>query len=107
MIDGSKFFDQPLKNDRITYGNVKKLATSQGDDCTIGCLLHHLYFKRYHKMTAVDLRKQQTLDINPKAIQQIIFTGNLDQDRNTTMFFIIEETNIATLDFSEETMKFF
>ena len=107
MIDGSKFFDQPLKNDWITYDNVKTLATSQGDVCTIGCLLHHVYFKSYYKMTAVDLRKQQALDINPKAIQKIIFTGNLDEDRNTTMLFIIEETNITTLDFSEETMKFF
>ena len=51
-------------------------------------------------MTAIDLNKQQELDADPKAIQQISFTGNLsrknaqDQDisANATMFFIIEET---------------
>ena len=33
-------------------------------------------------MIAIDLRKQQTLDVNPKATQQINFTGNLDRARN-------------------------
>ena len=44
-------------------------------------------------MIAIDLRRQQVLDADPKAIQQINFTANLDQDGNTAMFFIIEETN--------------
>ena len=42
-------------------------------------------------MTAIDLRKQQALDADPKAIQQISFNGNLDQPGNTTIFFIIEK----------------
>ena len=42
-------------------------------------------------MIVIDLSKQQTLDADPKARQQINFTGNLDQARNKTMFFIIEE----------------
>ena len=42
-------------------------------------------------MIAIDLSKQQVLGADPKAIQQIKFTGNLDQTENTTMFFIIEE----------------
>ena len=54
-------------------------------------LLYYLYFKNYYKMIAIDLSKQQELDDNPKAIQQINFTGNLDQNENTTMFFIIQE----------------
>ena len=37
------------------------------------------------------LSKQQALDPEPRAIQQINFTANLDRDGNTTMFFIIEE----------------
>ena len=43
-------------------------------------------------MIAIYLRKQQALDADPKAIQQINFTGKLarDGDVNTT-FFIIEE----------------
>ena len=42
-------------------------------------------------MIAIDLTKQQALDADPKAIQQINFTENLDRGGNTTMFFIIEE----------------
>ena len=43
-------------------------------------------------MIAIDLSKQQVLDADPKAIQQIKFIANLYQDRNTAMFFIIKET---------------
>ena len=42
-------------------------------------------------MITIDLGKQQALDADPKAIQQIIFTGNLDRAEGATMFFIIEE----------------
>ena len=42
-------------------------------------------------MIAIDLSKQQALDADPIAIQQIDFTANLDRDKNTTMLFIIEE----------------
>ena len=47
------------------------------------------------------LSKQQALDAVPKAIKQINFTGNQDQDGNTTIFFIIEETRETILDFSQ------
>ena len=56
----------------------KKIATGQGDDYTTGCLLDYNYFKNYYKMIATDLSKQQALDADPKAIQQIHFTGNLE-----------------------------
>ena len=56
-------------------------------------------------MIAIDLRKQQALDADPKAIQQINFTANLDRDGNTVMFFIIEEAKETILDFSQETVK--
>ena len=42
-------------------------------------------------MIAIDLSKQQALDADPKAIQQMNFTGNPDRAGQTTMFFIIEE----------------
>ena len=58
-------------------------------------------------MTAIDLSKQQELDADPKANQQINFTGNSDRDGNTTMFFIIEETKETILDFSQGTVKVF
>ena len=39
------------------------------------------------------------LDPNPKAIQHMNFTGNLDNVWNTTIFFIIEEAKETILDF--------
>ena len=38
-------FDQPVNNDKITYENIRKIATSQGDDYTTGCLIDYIYFK--------------------------------------------------------------
>ena len=56
-------------------------------------------------MIAIDSSKQESLDADPKAIQEINFTANLDRDGNTTMFFIIEETKETVLDFSQRTVK--
>ena len=56
-------------------------------------------------MIVVDLSKQQALDADSKAIQQINFTANLDRAGNTTMFFIIEEAKETVLDFSQGTVK--
>ena len=56
-------------------------------------------------MIAIDLSKQQVLDADPRAIQQINFTANLDRAGNTTMFFIIEEAKETVLDFSQGTVK--
>ena len=67
MTDGKNFFDQPIKNDKITYGNIRKIATGQGDDCTIVCLLDYAYFKNYFKLIEIDLSKQQALDAKPRA----------------------------------------
>ena len=39
MIDEKYFFDKPIKNNKVTYENIRKIATSQGDDYTTGCLL--------------------------------------------------------------------
>ena len=69
MINGKNFFDQPVKNNEITYENIRKIATGQGDDYIIGCLLDYIYFTNYYKMIAVDLRKKQALDADLKAIQ--------------------------------------
>ena len=38
MIDGRNFFDQPVKNGKVTYENILKIATGQGDDYATGCL---------------------------------------------------------------------
>ena len=62
---------------------IRKITIGQGDDYTIGCLLDYTYFKKYYKMIVVDLGKQQALDVDLKAIQQINFTANLVRARNT------------------------
>ena len=84
------FFDQPVKNDQVTYKNIRKIAIGQGDDYTTGCLLDCTSFKKY-KMIAIDLSKQQALDADPRAIQQINFTANLDRAGNMRFYFILEE----------------
>ena len=38
MINGANFFDQPIKNNKVTYENIRKIATGQGDGYTTGCL---------------------------------------------------------------------
>ena len=106
MIDGKNIFDQPVKNDKITYENIIKIATGDGDDYTIGCLLDYTYFKD-HKMIALDLSKQQALDADRKAIQQINFRANLDRVGNTRIYFILEEAKEIVLDFSQGTVKMF
>ena len=79
MINGENFFDQPIKNNKVTYESIRKIATGQGDDYTTGCLLDYSYFADTYKMMAVDLSKQQASDADPRAIQQINFTANLDR----------------------------
>ena len=105
MIDGKNFFDQPTKNDKITYNNIRKIATGQGDDYTTGCLLDYVYFKNYYKIIAIDLSNQQALDADPKAIQQINFAANLDRAGNTRIYFILEEVKETVFEFSQGTVK--
>ena len=105
MIDGKNCFDQPINSMTKTYENIRKFATSQGDYYTNGCFWDYSYFKDHSKMIAIGLSKQQTLDADPRAIQQINFTTNLDRDGNTTMFFTIEEAKETVLDFSQGTIK--
>ena len=52
-----------------------------------------------YKMIAVDLSKQQALDADAKAIQQINFTAYLDRDGDT------QEAKETILDFSQRTVK--
>ena len=56
-------------------------------------------------MIGIDLSKEQKLDTDPIATQQINFTANLDRDGNTAMFFVMEEAKETILDFSQGTVK--
>ena len=90
MIDGKPFLISQLKVIReymITfekYQLVKEMITQ------LDFLLYDNYFNNYYKMVAIDLSKQQALDSDPKAIQQITFAGNIE--KNALIVFIIEET---------------
>ena len=87
------------------WKHEKKNATGQGDDYTTAFLLDYLYFKENYKMIAIDLSKQEALDPDPRAIQQIYFTANISRSGNTTTLFIIEEAKETVLDFSQGTVK--
>ena len=56
-------------------------------------------------MIAVDLSKQQALDADPRAIQQINFTANLDETGNKRFYFILEEAKETILNFAQGTVK--
>ena len=104
MINGENYFDQPIKNSKVTYESIRKIVIGQGDDYTTGCLLDYPYFANTYKMIAVDLSKQQALDADPRAIQQINVTANLDRAGNTRVYFILEEAKVSILDFSQGTV---
>ena len=91
MINGENFFDQPIKDNKVTYENIRKVAIGKGDNYTTGCLLDYLYFRDSYKMISVDLSREQALDADPKAIQQISLTANLDRAGRTRIYFILEE----------------
>ena len=98
-------FDQPINCRNKTYENIRKIATGKGDDYTTGFLLDYPYFKENYKMIAVDISRQNELDADPRAIQQINFTANLDRAGNKTIFFIIEEAKKTIFEFSQGTAK--
>ena len=56
-------------------------------------------------MIVVDLSKQQALDVDPKVIQQINFTANLNRAGNTRIYFILEEAKETVFEFSQGTVK--
>ena len=88
--------------------NFLKIATGQQEDgYTTGCSLDYPYFNESYIMIAIDLRKQQPLDTDPRAIQQINFAANSERPGNTIMFFIIEEAIETVLDFSQGILRVF
>ena len=89
----------------LRHENIRKIVTGQGDDYRIGCLLDYPNLKENYEIIAIGLSKKQALDADPRAIQQINFTANLDRGGNTTIFFIIEDAKETVLDFSQGTAK--
>ena len=56
-------------------------------------------------MIVIDLSRKNELDTDPRAIQQINFTADLDRGGNTATFFIIEEAKETIFESSEDTVK--
>ena len=107
MIDGRNFYDQPI-NDRIKQcDEVRKVSTGYGDDYTTGCLLDYAYFKDNYRLIAVDLSKQNALDADPRAIQQLVFQGVVEGDNVTKirLYTILEQSKETILEFAKGTAK--
>ena len=77
LINGRNFYDQPISDLVKQYNEIRKAATGQEDDYTAGCLLDYQYLKDHCNLIAVDLSKQNELDADSRAIQQIEFYGML------------------------------
>ena len=102
-IDGRNFYDQSINDLIKQYDEVRKISTGQGDDYTTGCLLDFAYFEKNYRLIAADLIKQKALDADPKAIQQIIFTG--ERDNQIRVYCILEQLKKTMLEFSKGTTK--
>ena len=76
-IDQRNFYDQPINDSIKQYDEIRKVSTGQSDDYTTGCLLDFAYFEKNYRLIAADLNKQKALHADPRAIQQIIFTGKI------------------------------
>ena len=69
---------------------IPKQVTTLGKLLLIACSIIHI-FKKNYKLIAIDINKQQVLNGDPKATQQINSTGTLEHAGSTSIFFIIEE----------------
>ena len=97
IIDKLAFFDLPIKTEEEAYEKI--IDISRNNEYTKGNLLDYRYFKKYYKLIAIDLSKQQVLQENEDLIQQINFSGRLEQAAN--VFIIIEKREHTILEFSQ------
>ena len=89
----------PVKNEEEAYEKI--IEMSNNNDYTTGNLLDFVYFKRNYRLTAIDLSKQTKL----KDPQQIHFIGKFkNQDHGATMFFVIEKSEEAIFNFSQNSV---
>ena len=97
IIDKLIFFDLPIKNEEEAYEKI--IDISKNNEYTTGNLLDYDYFKKYYKLIAIDLSKQQVLQENEDLIQQIHVIGKLEEKAN--VFIIIEKKEHTILEFSQ------
>ena len=101
IIDKLAFFDLPIKTEQEAYEKI--IDVSRNNKYTTGNLLDYDYFKRYYKLIAIDLSKQQLLQENEDLIQQINFIGKLEEAAN--VFIIIEKKENTILEVSQNLAK--
>ena len=97
IIDKLAFFDLPIKTEEEAYEKI--IDISKNNEYITGSLLDYDYFKKYYKLIAIDLSKQQVLQENEDLIQQIKFVGRLEEAAN--VFIIIEKKEYTILEFSQ------
>ena len=97
IIDKLAFFDLPIKTEEEAYEKI--IDISRNNEYTTDNLLDYDYFKKYYKLIAIDLSKQQVLQENEDLIQQIKFIGRLTEAAN--VFIIIEKKEHVILEFSQ------
>ena len=97
IIDKLAFFGLAIKTEEEAYEKIMDI--NRNNEYTTGNLLDYDYFKKYYKLTAIDLSKQQVLQENEDLIQQISFIGRLTEAAN--VFIIIEKKENTILDFSQ------
>ena len=102
IIDGKKFYDNPIESDIEEYRELKKVMIGKGEYYTTGSLLDFDYFKKHYKLVAIDLSKQKELDADPRAIQQIEFKYMLET--NSTIYWILEKSKETILEFYKGTV---
>ena len=97
IIDQLAFFDLPIKTEEEAYEKI--IDISRNNEYTTGNLLDYDYFKKYYKLIAIDLSKQQVLQENEDLIQQINFIGKLEEAAN--VFIMIEKKENTILELSK------
>ena len=103
IIDGRHFYDNPIESDIEKYRELKKVMIGKGEDYTAGSLLDFDYFKKHYKLVAVDLSKQEELDADPRAIQQIEFKYMFGT--NSTIYWVLEKSKETISEFYRGTVK--
>ena len=98
IIDKLAIFDLPIKTKEEAYEKI--IDISRNNEYTTGNLLDYDYFKKYYKLIAIDLIKQQVLQENEDLIQQINFIGRLGEAA-VNIFIIMEKKENAILEFSQ------
>ena len=99
IIDKLAFFDLPIKTEEEAYEKLWTLVEIMNIQQVITFTSNYDYFKKYYKLIAIDLSKQQVLQENEDLIQQINFIGKLEEAAN--VFIIIEKKENTILEFSQ------